>query len=287
MRNRHPPHEIQLRLYEIAFRRLIARLETASPGGWVIKGGVALLLRLDPNRTSDDIDLAYIDAAGSHAVAFEALEKAFAVDLGDFFTFVVQPFESTDIDEDGTLPLRVEAQIGTTTWLTFGIDLGFSADDLPTQTLHVRRDLTGLSEVDELPELLSLAMPLQLAQKTCAVFELHGDPPKHSTRARDLVDIAMIATQVEALPAEGVRAYLASEEAKRRASGTLRSPLPSSLALPEEQIEDWRKRWTKATRGAPMTLDEAYARAAIFLDPILDGSARGTWFPARSEWSEP
>lgn len=56
---RHPPAEIQLRLYEVAFRRLLARLEVAAPGRWVLKGGVALLLRLDPSRTSNDIDIAY------------------------------------------------------------------------------------------------------------------------------------------------------------------------------------------------------------------------------------
>jgi len=52
---------------EVAYRRLLARLFAARPDGWVVKGGVALLLRLDPNRTSNDIDITYIDEAGEHA----------------------------------------------------------------------------------------------------------------------------------------------------------------------------------------------------------------------------
>lgn len=76
------------RLYEVAFRRVLARLEAAEPGRWVLKGGVALL-RLDPNRTSDDIDIAYLDAAGQQGVALAAPERALALDLGDHFSFVV------------------------------------------------------------------------------------------------------------------------------------------------------------------------------------------------------
>jgi Nucleotidyl transferase AbiEii toxin, Type IV TA system len=289
IRNRYPADEIQLRLYEVAFRRLIARLEVASPGRWVIKGGVALLLRLDPNRASDDIDLSYIDAMGSNAVALKALERALTVDLGDFFSFVIQPVETAESggEADATLPLRVEARIGTRPWLSFGIDLGCAAAELPTQALHVREDLTGVREVDTLPELRSLAMSLQLAQKVCAAFEVHGVPAKHSTRARDLVDIAMIARQVEGLRANDVSGHVAAEEAKRLAAGTLQSPLPTSLALPAEQVQDWRKRWTRATRGAPMSFDDACATAAVFLDPILGGSARGEWSPTLAAWVVP
>lgn len=66
------------------------------------EGGVSLLLRLDPNRTSDDIDLTYVHAAGEHAIAIEALERAFAVDLDDFFhfEFVTPPSSANRVDRD-------------------------------------------------------------------------------------------------------------------------------------------------------------------------------------------
>lgn len=57
---RRPQHERQRRLREIAYRPLLARLFETQPDRWVVRGGAALLLRLDPNRTSNDIDLAYV-----------------------------------------------------------------------------------------------------------------------------------------------------------------------------------------------------------------------------------
>ncbi len=42
IRNRYPSVERQLRVQEIAFRRLLARLYACHPAGWVVKGGVAL-----------------------------------------------------------------------------------------------------------------------------------------------------------------------------------------------------------------------------------------------------
>ena len=42
-------------------------------------------MRLDPNRTSNDIDVTYIARAGEHALALRALERAVGHDLGDLF----------------------------------------------------------------------------------------------------------------------------------------------------------------------------------------------------------
>jgi Nucleotidyl transferase AbiEii toxin, Type IV TA system len=288
IRSRYPVDEIQLRYYEVAFRRLIARLETADPGRWVIKGGVALLLRLDPNRTSNDIDLAYITAAGRHGLAFVALERAIVIELEDFFSFAIRPFDLTAIEvaDDDSLPLRVEASIGRSPWVTFEIDLGVIGPDVPTDALQVGEGLTGLSEVDALPTVTALALPLQLAQKICAMFELHGEAGKHSSRVRDLVDIAMIASQVNGIDARDVRGHLRIEESRRRAKGSLRAPLPNHLELADSQTTDWRRRWKKATRGAPMSFDEAYALARTFLEPILARSGQGRWSSAERAWLE-
>jgi hypothetical protein len=83
---------------EVAYRRLLARLFASRPDAWVLKGGAALLLRLDPNRTSNDIDIAYIEEAGEHAVALAALRADATLDLGDFFSFTVGEGQE---DEDG------------------------------------------------------------------------------------------------------------------------------------------------------------------------------------------
>ena len=100
---RHPPEQRPQRLREIAYRRLLARVFAEQPERWVVKGGAALLLRLDPDRTSNDIDLAYVAEAGEHAVALEALDAALAHDLGDFFEFELARDRMTEVNPDRPL----------------------------------------------------------------------------------------------------------------------------------------------------------------------------------------
>lgn len=72
---------------------------------------MALLLRLDPNRTSNDIDLAYVAAAGEHAVAVAALTDAAAHDLDDFFTFEIDRDRMVEIDPDHPLERAVSVPV--------------------------------------------------------------------------------------------------------------------------------------------------------------------------------
>ena len=50
-------------------------------------------------------------------------------------------------------------------------------------------------------------------------------------------------------------------------------------------IADWSRRWVQATRGAPISFDEAQATAARFLDPLLDNSVAGRrWDASHQRW---
>lgn len=287
LRNRYPQNELRLRQVEVAFRRLLVRLECADPGRWIVKGGVALLLRLDPNRTSDDIDLVYVDAAGEHALAVEALERAFAVDPADFFTFefAVPVAEGVGELEDDTFSIRVRARIGISEWVSFGVDLARPAEDTPSELLKSAPSLTGLETVDALPHLYALPLPRQLAEKICAMFERHGASDSHSTRARDLIDVAMIAKQVDGILGDALDDDVRSEERRRIQRGSLPEALPRAFALSDAQTEDWRKRWSRATRGGPLTFDEALLVAVEFLTPVLAGDVRGrAWSRHDQAW---
>ena len=120
---RYPQELRGQRLREIAYRRLLARIFATQPERWVVKGGVALLLRLDPNRTSNDIDLAYVAEAGEHAIALKALEEAAAHDLGDFFEFEIGRDQIEEVDPDHPLERAVSVpvvtRIGATTFAHF------------------------------------------------------------------------------------------------------------------------------------------------------------------------
>ena len=275
-------------MYEVVFRRLLVRLEAADPGRWVVKGGVALLLRLDPNRTSDDIDLTYLHAVGKHAIAIAALERAFAIDTGDFFYFALDPVAAAaEPVDDETIELPVIASIGDRPFIHFSIDLGRPALDVPSEPLCPRAALTGLDAVDALPLLRALALATQVGQKVCAMFERHGAQASPSSRARDLVDVAMIAMQVETLGAAEIISAVRHEERLRLARKTLHAPLPPRFVLHDDQARDWRARWARATRQVPISFDEAFVIAEALLTPVLAGTASGVWRPVQRRWHAP
>jgi hypothetical protein len=282
-----PAAERELRTYDIVFRRLLVRLYAADPGRWVVKGGVALLLRLDPNRASRDIDMTFMDAAGEHAVALDALTRATEIQLqpDDFFSFRVHPAPLTDrLGDDDTLHVTVDVHVGAQLYRTIGVDLARPAADVPSQVLRSFGTLTGVPAVDDLPPINVLHLALQIAEKTCAMFERHGDERKFSTHSRDLVDIAMIATQVECIDAAEVRRYLASEQQRRTGKGSLDGPLPAEFGLPTQQVAAWGATWQKATRGAPLSIDHALEVADRFLTPLLGGDDVTVWSAAEQRW---
>ncbi len=285
---RHPPELRAQRLREIAYRRLLARLFTAQPERWVVKGGAALLLRLDPNRTSNDIDLAYVADAGEHAVALEALTAAAGHDLGDFFTFEIARGRALTVDPahplERALSVPVMTRVGRTTFAEFSVDLGLPRADLDIEWVEPTPTLTAEPAVDVTPPVALLALPAQIADKACAIFERHGDEQTPSSRARDLADIAMIATQ-KPIDGTSLVQHLDREQARRIAAGMLRGPLPNTFSLDPEQRAEWLTRWAKATRNAPIAFEDAERLSGVFLDPVLDGSASGKrWEPARLVW---
>jgi hypothetical protein len=272
---------------EVAYRRLLARLFAARPDGWVVKGGVALLLRLDPNRTSNDIAITYIDEGGEHGVALEALREDAALDLEDFFAFEVGAPEQVvdDHPAERTVAVPVIAYLGVKEWARFSVDLGLPRPAVPAEVLTEQTTLTGVRRRGRVPGAKTLALADQIADKACALFERHGAEGRPSSRARDLADLAMIAGQVDGLRADEVMTALAVEVERRSKAGALAGRLPHGLELSEEQEAEWRSRWKRATRDAPVAFAEARELAAAFLDPILDGSAAGrVWSSVERGW---
>jgi hypothetical protein len=67
----------------VAFDRLFARLLADAPGSWLLKGGLALQLRLaERARTTQDIDLLLV---GRISNLHTALAHAAGIELGDWF----------------------------------------------------------------------------------------------------------------------------------------------------------------------------------------------------------
>lgn len=82
------------------------------------------------------------------------------------------------------------------------------------------------------------------------------------------------------MPASGQRATLVSEFQRR---GLL---LPETFDVPEHML--WEMGYATETRRSLLTLcrtlDEAIAFVRRFIDPLLNGSATGTWVRELGEW---
>lgn len=126
------------------------------------------------------------------------------------------------------------------------------------------------------------AYPLvdHVADKVAATFELHGEWGAPSTRYKDLVDLVaiVITASVEAGPQ---LTALRSETDRRGIT------LPVRFSVPDRAL--WERGYA-AEAGRSLlpiahTLDDALATVRPFLDPLLDGSAAGTWDPEHRRWT--
>jgi hypothetical protein len=279
LRNRFGAAELARRRSEVAYRRLIARLAVHAPGRFVVKGGYGLILRLDPNRMSNDIDVVFIDAASDHAAALSALEGACETDLADHFAFAITRIDSEDAARARSV--TIIATLGTREWSRFQVDLAIPRPGVDAVPLEHAPTLTGIDLVDAIPPGLAvLAWPQQIAEKTCGLFERHGTAP--SGRVRDLLDLAMIADQVDGIDADTLIEAFQTEAARRP---LLPEGLPATAELAADQRAQWTAATRRATRTAPIGMSDAEAIVRQFLDPILNGSAAGRhWSRARQAW---
>ncbi len=112
------------------------------------------------------------------------------------------------------------------------------------------------------------------------MFERHGATGVPSTRYKDLVDL--VAIVLAGSVAAGPQIAALRSEAGRRG---LR--LPERLVAPDRAL--WEPGYAAGTARSLLrsarTLDGALAAAVPFLDPLLDGTARGTWRPRGGRWT--
>jgi len=273
----------------VAYDRLLARAFTAPDAdSWVLKGAGALLARLPEARHSRDIDLAFTARTGAppdetqHAVddAVSSLKAAIDTDLGDFFRFEIQR----------TSPLQ-EAAKGRRIHLVAYLGARYATfhDDVVVGTAKTGNPQAGPPltplRIPGLvrPDYRLFPLPDHIADKLCAIIEIHdhGDGDTVSTRVKDLVDLALIATtqQIDAA---------ALTLAVRVGTAHRGLPAPAHFAVPD--LELWRHGYPARAREAATKVpdfDTAVRIVAALLDPVLDGTALGTWNPDTIGWSPP
>lgn len=259
---------------QLAYDRLLERLYLVDDG-WVVKGAAALLARDLGMRATIDVD---VYRARAREVAEAELREAARRDIGDWFRFEIGAGRPVG-NGDAGVRLPTTALVGPTQWSTFHVDL-------------VGSELSVTGEPEPMPPLARVLMPDveqhgyrvyplvdHIADKVVATFQLYGDQQRPSTRYKDLVDLVSIVTGA-AVAAGPQLAAIASEARRRGVTPSVRFDVPdTALWEPGYAAEAARSLLTIAR-----TLDEALAVVRPCLDPLLDGTAVGTWDPHGGLW---
>jgi hypothetical protein len=260
---------------EVVFDRLLARLVAVATDRWILKGALALDYRFrDRARTTRDVDLAM---RGDQAAATADLFAAQALDLGDFFSFAVERTGTAGPGDYGdAVRYHVVAELAGRTFDTFVLDVGF---DPPAGVEPDRLrgpDLLAFADIDPV-RIAALPLAFAIAEKVHAYTRSYGDRGIASTRVKDLVDLVLIVGEA-ALDARQVR-----EALDGTFDGRATHPLPPRLPRPPA---DWRVPYGRMCReiGLDPDLGAGHDLAANLLDPVLGGTAEGTWEPVIRSW---
>jgi hypothetical protein len=176
-----------------AFERLLVRLELGAPRRWIVKGGMALEIRLgDRARSTRDLDLALRDLQGDGSAVRELLIDCLSVAREkDGFEFRVGEPTTITLDEAGRPGWRfpVESRMAGRKFANVRLDV-VARDDEISKTQRVELpgvlDFAGLARHD-----VEAVDPAQhFAEKVHAFTRTYGERP--NTRVRDLPDMVLL-----------------------------------------------------------------------------------------------
>ena len=172
---------------QVAFERFMARLITFQDKAWVLKGGLAMQLRLGSQaRTTMDIDLLKTSKTGD---ILRTMRQAAALDLGDWFKFELS--ESGDLVEDIYVGQRfhVTSLLDGRTFEEFAVDVGVDdpiIEPLDCLTFQPTLSFAGISPT----KVSAYSKEQQIAEKLHALTRQYASGT--SSRMKDLVDILLL-----------------------------------------------------------------------------------------------
>ena len=264
----------------LVFDRFLARVVAVLGDTTMVKGGLALELRLERARTTKDVDLRMV---GSPDDILAKLQEAARRDLADFMTFEVGPDEEhPEIQNEGMqydgLRFRAECKLaGKLYGQPFGVDIAFGDPILGEPEVVVAEDVLAFAGIAP-PPLRLYPIETHIAEKLHAYTMPRRRP---NSRVKDLPDIALLAT-AHAVDARRLRAALEQTFTFRKTH-----PLPAVLPDP---LSAWATPYAAMAREDQLvwpTLDDVTSAAKAFLDPVLAGDLDATWDPDTWAWTLP
>ncbi len=259
------------------FERLLARIVAHFGDRVIVKGGIALQLRIESARATHDIDLRM---SGNPSTLLDELNIAGQLALDDdFLTFaaVLDPKHPT-FEGDGVIyggqRFRVEAALAGKIYGTrFGVDVGFGDHMACPPEAVTGGDLFLFAGIPPL-SVRVYAREVHVAEKLHA---LTLPRVRANSRVKDLPDLALLAS-TGPFECAALREAIHATFAQRGSHD-----VPPSIAAPpdrwsapyEDMVKENNLRWT--------TLDDLTTAVRAFLDPVLRGED-GVWDPPSWSW---
>ena len=244
----------------VAFDRFLARLFQLAPQAWVVKGGLAIQLRLGERaRTTKDIDLLALVEIDQ---VLSMLQKAGRLDLGDYFYFTVAEPSSGLARAAGGVRYPVRALLDGRTFDRFHLDVGALDPMLDPVEYKEMPDLLAFADI---PPTSVPCFPVtqQIAEKFHAYTRPRGFG--ENSRVKDLVDIILLARSSDVNDEQLYRALQATFEHV----GT--HPCPNSVPPPPK---GWKLPFRKMAQEVglrEMTLEQGYHIVCDLLNHVLSG----------------
>lgn len=177
----------------VLYERIVIRLDLAEPATWVVKGGLALDVRMGERaRTTKDLDLGLIEDAIEGDRIRERLIDALATDPDrDWFTFVVGRPRQLNADQQGRVIWRFSVE-SSLAGRPFG---ALKLDVAPRIGEHEPTERVLLHNLLEFADLKSRTVELidinrHAAEKFHALTREYDDRP--NSRVRDLIDLVLL-----------------------------------------------------------------------------------------------
>jgi len=177
----------------VLFERILARLQVAEPGLWVLKGGMALEVRLrDDARLTKDLDLGLRADLVDVVDLEERLIGALSVELaGDRFVLTVSSVRRMAEDDGGrsTWRAQVSATLAGTMFGGLQIDVSARANELDSTDLMTIPNSMEFAGIES-PQVEVVDLQRHVAEKFHGMLKVFDD--RINTRVRDLIDLVLL-----------------------------------------------------------------------------------------------
>lgn len=209
----------------VAYTRLLVRLATTDASRWILKGGMALEVRLgDRARMTRDLDLAVGGLDGGAVEMAELLQYTIDVDASDGFRFAVsEPRQlAPDALGGGGWRFHIDARLAGRTFAAVRVDVVDRTDEVVSTDLLRLPDVLGFAGIST-ATMETVAPAQHFAEKLHALTRDYGRP---NTRVRDLVDLVLL-IETGLVKGPGLSAVVERVFAARGSQ-----PLPAELSDP-------------------------------------------------------